>query len=670
MPSSINVNGRITRRPGVYGEADASALAGRAAALNVVAVVGEWPFLAKATPTKASSAQALLDLARLNKTLGKVAKALYEPAFDDRVAGGPTAVVLVGVQPTTAALLTLLDAGGDDSVVLTSLAYGPDGNRTQVTNIANATDATLRDITIARDGTTEEFDACGSGSVASFWYDGSEAAAVTLAYSIAGGIVIEQTRTQPIGTFNPSELAWDGTIECTPSLGQGVGETGTLTITGINKATGAPLVSVLTWNNADGVTPKTTADAFSDVSEITWASTDGGYAGTMSLVVDAFNLTVSDYATVADAVDRVNGFNAQEYWATADSPRVGAIGLDELDLFIAATILTPAAKKSLRADVWDILRRLGNSALVSAARATGVGNGDTIPAVWTGVKWLAGGTAPSAGGTDWDDAFTALRTQDVQIIVPLTSDQSNHAKLRAHCTYMAGVGGNPCNGWIGVASKATKSTILAAAKSLNTRHVSLVFQDALWDSPEGVREYIEPFMYALMHAGIQAGTPTGTPPTRKFPAIYGVSQNAAIDPDVEVEDFLESGVVITTTDPRLGWKIERSITTYLTDDNPIWSEVSANESVNTSIRDLQAYLDIVIGDPGVKSTRGRIRSIAISRLREQTKEDTPVIKDFLEDSVDVRDLGDRYSIDYVCAAIEPINFVTARASVRRLPAAG
>ena len=111
----------------------------------------------------------------------------------------------------------------------------------------------------------------------------------------------------------------------------------------------------------------------------------------------------------------------------------------------------------------------------------------------------------------------------------------------------------------------------------------------------------------------------------------------------------------------LGWRVERSVTTWLRDDNPIYSEVSANESVNASVRDLRAGLDGFIGEPNRSLTANRIKSIVEARLNRQVLDG--VIKNFR--NVVLEDLGDTLRVNYEVAAVEPLNFISVTASVAR-----
>ncbi len=97
------------------------------------------------------------------------------------------------------------------------------------------------------------------------------------------------------------------------------------------------------------------------------------------------------------------------------------------------------------------------------------------------------------------------------------------------------------------------------------------------------------------------------------------------------------------------------------DDNPIFSEVSANESVNASIRGLRSQLDALIGTANRSLTANRVTSLAQAQLNRQVQDGT--IKAFRD--VVVQDQGDTLVVGYTVAAIEPLNFIKLDVTVAR-----
>ena len=658
MPTNLNLKGGgVTRRPGVYGSVDASALDQVALETNVVALVGDWPFLAKATAISISSPRSMIELQPLYEDLALAAKVLYNSALDDRVLGGPSRVILMNVQPTTQAAFVLDDSAGANSIKITSKKYGFTGN--QVSTSLAVAGATFT-FTFAWNGISEEFQFDGETGM-SLSYTGSDAATMTVDYDNTAGLIIAFTsapKGEGVYTFGTGyDYPFDGQITIDPDTTPTGSQTFTAIIEGTTAAGGTNQSETLTFANSGGGAAQTTVNHFTNVTKITFAET-GTQNPAFVISGNSFNLSPSNFANVGAFVDRIN--DTANFTAVAGSPKTSKIPAGELDDQSAVTI--KGATVELKAHQYTIMQKLASSALITPQR---VGN---LPPVAQATAFLGGGNETTASGTDWDDAFNALRSETPQIVWIDSNDIAIGQKLAAHCKYMAGQGGSECQGWYGQAANQDLATTKSNSAKLNSRFLwGLCYQEVDIIDPAGVVQRKGPEWQALTLAGIQAGTDVGTPLTFKRPNVLEVHENPSMKSDLEANRNLDFGLLFFTKD-RLGLRVERSITTYQEDDNPIFSEGSAVESINTSIRDLRNNLQKLVGNPTSTATRGRIRSITINRLRIQVVEE--IIKDFILDSVKVDDLGDTFRVSYTVAPVEPLNFIQIEAQVARIPSAG
>lgn len=350
--------------------------------------------------------------------------------------------------------------------------------------------------------------------------------------------------------------------------------------------------------------------------------------------------------------------------STLDTPLGADFAANTDDAGAAATTVSiHGATAYLLADNYAVVQTLGNSTLVTAERATSA----TAPPT-TGLSgYLSGGTTTSTSDGDWTTALTALRnrTWDVEILCGMTSTASQHALIRSHCQYMAGVGANECIGWSAAGPLETLSQLQTRVTNLNTRHVSPpVFESIVTTDHLGVQRTLDPKYAALRYAAMEAGTATApTPLTWKRPNFLSTVVNSGIDVDQDAEDLLAAHLFFSNHD-RLGLRIVRGLTSYATDDNPIWSERSTVRGLNASIKDLRGYLEAVIGDPAVAATANRIKTICKSRLDTQIKNGT--IKAYDAASLTVEDLGDTFRVSYLVALVEPTNFVLVEPYITRI----
>ena len=667
MPTSVNVNGYQTRRPGTSASVDASALAGAELTTNVLAVVGDFPDLQSATPTRFSNANQLKSLssAYINQLMAQI---IYNPANDDLVAGSPTAVVLVNGGASTQAQLVLLDTNGNQSLIVKSSVWGSLGNSFSVGVVNNADDATLRDITLTGDGVVETLSGVGSGILGQLGYTGAELTTHTVYYGpgITKSFVFNWTKDaiDATTTYVPVNVPFGGTIDFDVDAAPGVGEQLDLLITGVNATTGAIDTETVTFLAADAST-QTTAKSWSSVTSIVPDDVNAGMATTTFDMTHEWQLASADFTTLEDIANQIDSIGVGMSFVRL-SPKLKSYPTRELDGFASTDINGAAA--DIRGDLKNTIDRINGSLLFTAERTyedPASGASDLQPPVaYTGVSLLSGGSFVAGNATTIDAAVAALRSENVQVVSTLYTDVTSAQRMRTHCQYQAALGTGERNAWVATAVGSTLDQIKTRTLNLNTRHVALATQEIQITDHTGSVVWIDPEYQALMFAAMQCSTPIGEPLTRKVANVLDVRNDSSWNADEDANDILDYGVCFLTTG-RLGYKVERSITTYQSDDNPIFSEVSANESLDTCIRNLRENLEILIGRPGFRSTRANIKALAKQLLREQVTDE--IIKGFNESSLDVEDLGDLYRVNVEVAPLEPVNFIEVAVKVVRIP---
>ena len=146
------------------------------------------------------------------------------------------------------------------------------------------------------------------------------------------------------------------------------------------------------------------------------ATIDLATYNTVRKLVDRINAVASFTAVVLDGNDEKATLNALDYASNAD-----------------VKTATYTATANLQAIV-DWFNGFGEG-YVTATRQSGVG---VVPdnVAWT---YLASGSDGTTTSTEWAAAFTTLQSEDVQWLVPLTSDASIHAQADTHCSFMSNV---------------------------------------------------------------------------------------------------------------------------------------------------------------------------------------------------------------------------------------
>lgn len=648
MPSSISFNGVRTFRPGVYAVIDASALGQQGITTGNVAVIGDFPLLEQNEPRVFSSARAMSDyfLGDLNMQL--LAKIAFSPSQDERVGGGASQLFVVNAAAASQAERVFMDEDSNPSITCKAKLFGTEGNKVSMAIGGNANGTSL-DIDVSYNGLVEQFVAVESGSLFKAKYTGAGSASLSVSPTEA-----KLTETFSSPSLNPTNQSDTAVSFALPAPRQVkvesalVGGNRDVTIVGKDSA-GAPLTEVVVLAAPD--TPVLSSAVFSEVTQISIEQSNN--SGVVNFSVDNLTLNPEDFASASHLADALNAVGTFEIEKIA--PDLGGIPADELDAKVATL---NQAGVDFRADLHAVVKTLEASAIIIPSRASGASKPPTASAGAV----LHGGTQSAPDTAGYKAGMEKLLAEDVQIVVPMSTDIAVQKELVTHCKAAQLHGRERC-GYVGSPAKMSIDQIFQQhTRVLNSRHVALVGQSIKYVMPNGNSETLDPIFFALMVACMQAGTPVATPLTRKRPDILGVEQHTDWNIVVKANDVIQKGILALSIDG-LGLFIERSVTTYMTDDNPIFSEVSANESVNTSVRTLRARLEGQIGNPAVAGTRAKIESTVRVNLAKQVKDD--VIKAF--QNVLVEDKGDRFDIGYEVAAIEPLNFIKITANVVRIP---
>lgn len=645
MPSSLNLNGLRIYKPGVYATIDASALGGQNTSTGNVCLVGAFPSFEADNPLTFTSAGALRDYDSTDKELALLGKLAFAPSVDDRVPAGVNSLTILNVQTCAQAKYNLANDNADTVATFEASVWGAKGNNSYLTCSFDG----AFDVTLNRNGLAEEFLNVSSGDVCSFEYTGSALTSASLDLSDTSNLVITWTKDVDLSSNNAGVNVTD--MKTVAGLGFQLDEAPTgnvvIVISGYNVA-GVETTQTITLSN----TTKVTSNVFSQIYGLTITNT--AKAG-LVLTIDgiAFDLDLSTFETVNDVVDFVNQAN-NDYHFTANYLASKSYNATALDGFRSVQDIK-GVEVAVTANLQELIDTLSASKVASLVRV-GTNACDDFTNI-TGT-FLIGGTQSSVVLGDWTSALELIETSDIQIVVPFSSDVDVHKEVLKHCTKSA-LAGSERNGWVGASANQSITDLKNNwVKALNNRNIALVGQSVKVTNPQGVIQTLEPKYFALICASMQAGTPVATPLTRKRPDVVDVLSAWIANRDVT--DAIKAGICALTSD-NLGWRIERSVTTWIKDDNPIYSEVSANESINTSVRDLRNALDIYIGDRNLNITGSRIQGIVSARLDQQVNDG--IIKAYK--NVVLENLGDTLKVNYTVAAVEPLNFISITASVSR-----
>lgn len=319
------------------------------------------------------------------------------------------------------------------------------------------------------------------------------------------------------------------------------------------------------------------------------------------------SIDLATYNTVQKLVDRINavaGFNAAPLDGNGEKPT-----LNGLDTVNAQDCKTGAY--TVRADLQACVDWFnGNGeALLNAARATNAG----LPPSNIGFTYLSGGTDGNTTNTEWQNAYSALQTVDVQWVTPVSPNPAIHAMNDAHCAFMSSVGRKERRGICGMDLGTTDAAALAAAKALNSDRTSLVHIGIYDYDSTGTLVLQPPYITAAAIAGAFAAVNPGTPLTNKAIKCRGLERDLRNPTDTDV--LIDGGVLCVENTPD-GYKVVQSISTWLVNDNYNRVEVSTGVAVDYTIRQVREKLDGLRGQKGSPLLLSRAKSIIESTLTE------------------------------------------------------
>lgn len=341
------------------------------------------------------------------------------------------------------------------------------------------------------------------------------------------------------------------------------------------------------------------AEATATISVTGTAVTLAAPAGSTVATID-----LNSYPTIQQLVDRINvvpGFAASVLDGNGEKPALN--GLDYVTAQSVKTSYTVVANLQAAVDWFNGL----SEGFVNAERIAGVG---AVPAAlnWT---YLTGGSDGTVTNSEWQAAYTTLQAEDVQWVVPLTSTAAVHAMNDAHVAYMSSIARMPRRGFVGGASGAADDDAIAAAKTFNsdrTAYVHLGYYD--YDT-KGNWKLFEPYMLGAVAAAAFSGLNPGEPLTNKSLKIRGLERKLRNPTDT---DRLIRGGVFCVEDTPKGYKVVKSISTWLINDKYNRREISTGVAVDFTDRNVREAVDQYRGRKASPQTATLIVEAAKSAL--------------------------------------------------------
>lgn len=289
-----------------------------------------------------------------------------------------------------------------------------------------------------------------------------------------------------------------------------------------------------------------------------------------------------------------------------------------------------------------------------------------IPAV-VGFTYLTGGTYPAIVNQDWTDAIDELENADVQWIGICSSAPAHHAALAAHCDFMSGAGQKERRAVVGAPKGTDIDAVKALARSIASDRVAFAWPAKYAYDRQGNLVLLDGHRLACQIAGMFAGVNPGTALTNKTLHAIGVEYEARVPADTD--GLIDNGVLVVAPSER-GYRVVRSISTWLANDKFNRVEMSCGAAVDFTARSVRNALQVIPGGKASPRTMGRAAAITRSVLQDLSREE-PVGPGILVGdatnppykNISVFIEGDRLGVSFQCSPVIPVNFVTVSLSL-------
>lgn len=369
----------------------------------------------------------------------------------------------------------------------------------------------------------------------------------------------------------------------------------------------------------------------------------------------AATIDLSVFPTIQELADRISAtpdFVAAVQDGNGDKPAL--LGLD----FVTAADCKASAKM-LTADLQAVVEWINGAAegYLTATRAANAG----LPPVNVPFTYLSGATDGVVTNAEWQKAYDVLQQEDVQWVTPLSDVPAIHAMNDSHLAYMSNIALKERRGIVGTATGTADADAVAAAKVLNSDRTSLIHLGIYDYDASNNLVLFPPYVAAALVAGMFSGVNPGTPLTNKSVKVRGLERKLRNPTDTDV---LIDGGVLCMEDTAGGYKIVKSISTWLTNDNYNRVEQSCGVACDFTARNVREAVDPVRGKKGTPQTLAEALERAKTRLDELARPEpmgpgvlvgdktTPAYRK-LTGSLD----GDVIRIEYEASPVIPANFV-------------
>jgi len=424
-----------------------------------------------------------------------------------------------------------------------------------------------------------------------------------------------------------------------------------------------PSIALNTASQAKFYSVVPSSDTFLALIGLGDASTNVG-GSTISGV--SFNTPVINFVAAKPAVS-ANGWK----FGLAPGMADGTLSSSKLDMFpIPIPVFTTAAlqddpsllKTYFSANTNALVEALNGSTFGALVEATKVYSSSRID---NGVYAFTGAIESPVEPSHWDEALAKLQQiEDLEIIVPMTSNASIQSATLAHCLSMSGPAGKRerfavFGGPLGMSN----SEVSALAAQFNDKRAVVVWPGVKDYNDQGDLITWAPYFAAATIAGqLAAQSDVATPLTNKPVSIRGLETIPRL---TEIDELVTAGVLVIRYDSNRGYSVAQSLTTWSGDTRYVRREISTMRSADLVMRRVRGSIANIIGSKLTPTLITTIKNRITTQLEISENAQLivgnaqfPAYKDIL-----VRAVGDAVYAEFSISPAIPANYLLITAHI-------
>lgn len=352
----------------------------------------------------------------------------------------------------------------------------------------------------------------------------------------------------------------------------------------------------------------------------------------VDVTIDLANGRYPNIGSIVQYISSIKG-----YRATLANGMVSALPSTILDACEGVSIKTSAPILGVKGDINNI-----QSELVTITCA-----GEVTDIAPTNLSGGVKGTSPAS----WSQYYEQLKKEFSDILVVLSDDISIQMEAASHVGNMETRGQKQVL-FTGGALGESIYDIKQRASTFNTSRAVLGYPGILIKNGNMSRLLPSYFTGALL-AGRVCGVPHSEPITFDSVGVLGLEKEL-IAGDPEVDELLTSGVCVIERVASGGFRIAQGITTYTSDNNILYREISVRRGADNLSSTVRKNLESEFtGKKGLKASILAIRNKTIEILDKAVASGDIVAYK----NVKVKFVGTVAEVEYEASPVAPINFI-------------